>query len=71
MFCSCDKCMPIFSFTGCTLTELFIKPDNRGQIYKQTSSTFYQACVPLFTSNMSLKRVEKRKLLGRHNKDIF
>ena len=33
--------MPIFSFIEHTLTELFRKPDNRRQIYKQTSSTFY------------------------------
>ena len=33
--------MPIFSFIGCTLTELFRKPVNWQQIYKQTSSTFY------------------------------
>ena len=31
--------MPIFSFIGYTLTELFRKPDNWRQIYKQTSST--------------------------------
>ena len=33
--------MPIFSFVGYTLTELFRKPDNWRQIYKQTSSTLY------------------------------
>ena len=33
--------MPIFSFIGYTLTELFRKPDNWRQIYKQTGSTFY------------------------------
>ena len=33
--------MPIFSFTGYTLMELFRKPDNWWQIYKQTSSNFY------------------------------
>ena len=55
--------MSIFSFTGYTLTELFKKPDNWQQIYKQMSSTFY-------TSNMCLKCVEKKKLLGCHNKDI-
>ena len=43
--------------------ELFTEPDNWRQIYKQTSSIFY-------TLNMCLKRVEKKKLLGRHNKDI-
>ena len=48
--------MPIFNFTGYTLTELFRKPDNWRQIYKQTSSTFYTS---------------KKKLLGRHNKGIF
>ena len=31
--------MPIFNFTGYTLTELFRKPDNWRQIYKQMSST--------------------------------
>ena len=33
--------MPIFSLIGCTLTELFSKPANWRQIYKQTSSTFH------------------------------
>ena len=33
--------MPILRFIGYTLTELFKKPDNWQQIYKQTSSTFY------------------------------
>ena len=56
--------MTIFSFTGNTQTELFRKPDIWRQIYKQTSSTFY-------TSNIYLKLVEKEKLLGRQNKDIF
>ena len=46
--------MPIFSFIGYTLTELFSKPDEIRQIYKQMSSTFY-------TSN-------NEKILGRHNK---
>ena len=56
--------MPIFSFIGYTLTELFRKPDNWRQIYKQTSSTFN-------TSNdMSLKHVEKKQLLRRHNNNI-
>ena len=32
--------MPSFSFIGYILTELFRKPDNCRQIYKQTSSTF-------------------------------
>ena len=41
--------------------ELFRKPDNWWQIYKQTSSTFY-------TSNDASKRVEKKILLGRHGK---
>ena len=30
-----------FSFIGHTLTEFFEKSDNRQQIYKETSSTFY------------------------------
>ena len=55
--------MPIFSFIGCTPTELFRKSDNWRQIYKQKSSTFY-------TSNICLKRVEKKKLLEPPNKDI-
>ena len=33
--------MPIFSLTGCTLAELFSKPANWRQIYKQRSSTFH------------------------------
>ena len=45
--------------------ELFKKPGNWQQIYKQTSSTFY-------TSNdVSLKLFEKKKLLGRQYKNIF
>ena len=55
--------MAIFSFTGYTLTELFRKLGNWRQIYKQKSSSF---C----TSNIFLKCVQKKKLLGRHNKDI-
>ena len=56
--------MPVFSFIEYTLKELFRKTRNLRQICKQTSSTFY-------TSNdVSLKRVEKKKLLGRHSKDI-
>ena len=39
----------IFSFIGCTLAELFRKPDNWWQSYKQTSSTSY-------TSNDVLRR---------------
>ena len=53
--------MPISSFIGYTLTELFRKPDNWQQIYKQTSSTFY-------TSNDVSKRRWEEKLLGRHKK---
>ena len=41
--------MPSFSFVGYTLTELFRKPDNWQQIYKQTSSSFY-------TSNYVFRR---------------
>ena len=53
--------MPMFSFIGCTLTDLFRNPDNWQLICKQTSSIFY-------TSNdMSLKYVETKKLLGCHN----
>ena len=33
--------MPIFSFIGYTMTELFRKPDNWQQIHKQRSFTFY------------------------------
>ena len=33
--------MPLFSFIGYILTELFRKPDNWRQTYKQMSSTFY------------------------------
>ena len=53
--------MPIFSVIGYTLTELFKKPDNWRQIYKQTSSTFY-------TSNEVPKTCWEEKLLVRHNK---
>ena len=55
--------MPIFSFLGYTLTELFRKWDKSQQIYKQNSSTLIHQAV-------SLKRVEKKKSLGRHNRDI-
>ena len=37
--------MPIFTFIGYTLTELFRKSDNWRQIYKQASSTFYTSKV--------------------------
>ena len=33
--------MPVFGFIWYTLMELFRKPDNWQQIYKQTSSTLY------------------------------
>ena len=49
--------MPIFSFIGYALTQLFRKPDNWRQIYKQTSLTFY-------TSN----DVSKKNILACHNK---
>ena len=56
--------MPIFSFIEYTLMELFRKPGDWRQICKHTSSAFY-------TSNdVSLKRVERKHLLGRSNKDI-
>ena len=45
--------MPIFSFIGYTLTELFRKPDNWRQIYKQTNSTFY-----------ALNDVSRRKIIS-------
>ena len=48
--------MPILRFIGYTLTELFRKPDNWQQIYKQTSSTFYTS------SNAS----RRKNLLVRH-----
>ena len=53
--------MPIFSVIGYILTELFKKPDNWRQIYKQTSSTFY-------TSNEVSKTCWEEKLLVRHKK---
>ena len=59
-YCSCDKACQFSALQGNTLMELFRKPDNWRQIYKQTSPTFY-------TSKMCLKCVEKKKLLGRHN----
>ena len=44
--------------------ELFRKPYNWQQIYKQTSPTFY-------TSNdVFLTSVEKKKLLERHKQDV-
>ena len=55
--------MPIFRFIGYILMDLFRKPDNWQEIYKPKSSFFY-------ASNIYLKRVQKKKLLGRHNKDI-
>ena len=53
--------MPIFSFIGYTLTELFRILDNWRQIYKQMSSTFY-------TSNDVSKTCWEEKILGRQNK---
>ena len=54
--------MLILRFIEYTLKELFRKPGNWRQIFKQTNSIFY-------TSNdVSLKCVEKEKLLGCHNK---
>ena len=56
--------MPIFSFIGYTLAELFSKPDNWRQIYKQTS---------LHTSNDVLrwKNISTKlcNILG-HNKAV-
>ena len=46
--------MSIFSFIGYTQTELFRKPDNWRQIYKQTIRLFVH-------QTMGLKRVEKKK----------
>ena len=54
--------MPICSFIGYTLTELFGKPDIWQQIYKQMSLTFY------WSNNVSVKNVKKKKLLGLHLK---
>ena len=53
--------MPVFSVIGYTLTALFRKPDIWQQIYKQRRSTFMH-------QTMNLKRVEKKKILVRHNK---
>ena len=33
--------MPVFSFIGYTLMELFRKPDNWQEIYKEMGLTFY------------------------------
>ena len=48
--------MSIFSFIGYTQTELFRKPDNWRQIYKQAIRLFVH-------QTMGLKRVEKKKIL--------
>ena len=48
----------IFSLTDYTLTDSFRKPDNWRQIGEQTRSNFYTS------NNVSLNRVEKKKLLG-------
>ena len=53
--------MPVFSFIRHTLTELFGKTENLLQLYKQTSTTFYAS------NDMTLKRVEKKKVLRRNN----
>ena len=45
---------PILSLKEYTLTELFRKPDNWRQIYKQTSSTFYSS------NDVALKRFKKK-----------
>ena len=50
--------MSIFSFIGYTLAELFRKPNNWRQIYKQTSSTFY-------TSNDLLRRTNNQYVIAR------
>ena len=49
-------CMPIFSFIGYTVTELFRKSDNWRQIYKR---------IRLFIRK-TMRREEK--IPGRHNK---
>ena len=54
--------MPIFSFTGYALTELFGKHDNNDKFINKRAR--------LFKHKTCLKRGEKKKLLGRHNKDI-
>ena len=56
--------IPILSFIGYTLTELFRKHDNLRQIYKETSLYF---CT---SNDVALKRVEKKKILRRHSKTI-
>ena len=56
--------MPIFSFLEYILIELFRKPGNWQQICKRTSWALYTLI------DVSLKRVEKEKLLGRFDKDI-
>ena len=57
--------MPVFSFIGYILPELFGKTGSWRQIHQQTSSAFY-------TSNhvYPKQRVKKKTLLGRTNIDV-
>ena len=55
--------MPIFSSIGYTLAELFRKPD--------IDDKFINKRVQLFIHQTMCLKIEKKKLLGRHNKDIF
>ena len=55
--------MPIFSFIGHNLTELFRKPEIDDKLINKRVRLFIHQTI-------CLKRVEKKKLLGRHNKVV-
>ena len=56
--------MPIFRFVRYTVTELFRRPNNWRQIYRQTSLISY------ISKDLSQKRVDKKTLLGRYKQGI-
>ena len=56
--------MPIFRFIGHILTGLFGKS---GNIYKQTSSTFYRPNNKCPQNNL----LRRKKSLKRNSKDVF
>ena len=55
--------MPIFSFIGYNLTELFRKPEIDDKLINKRVRLFIHQTI-------CLKRAEKKKLLGRHNKVV-
>ena len=63
--------MPIFSFIGYTLTELFRKNNTWRQIYKQTSSILYTSDdVSLFISLKICWRSHVCKMQKQRNEEV-